>query len=252
MLDRNLRSNALSLLAQQAVTLLLPLLLLPYLLRSLGVSQFGVVVFSQSVVGYFVILVEYGFNLSATQSIAQVASDSIRREKIFWATWWARLLLCIVGAMLLYVLLMIVPLLTENADVIAASYIQVVGVAILPHWYFLGLERAKPIAVFNIAGRILSTAAVVVCILFNGPLWGVAMALSSAQIISAVPALFYLVRCGLLTKSLFSFREVFNALKNGWKVFVSTAAVSLYSVTNNVVLGFVGGGGRCGSVFRCG
>jgi len=54
--------------------MLIPLLTYPYLIRVLGKETYGLVVFVQAIVAYMVILVGFGFNISATREI------SIHRE----------------------------------------------------------------------------------------------------------------------------------------------------------------------------
>ena len=50
--------------------MLLPLITYPYLIRVLGKEIYGLIVFAQAVVGYLVILVGFGFNISATKEIS--------------------------------------------------------------------------------------------------------------------------------------------------------------------------------------
>ncbi len=62
--------NVASLSTLQAITYLLPIIILPYLFRVIGPEKFGLIAFAQAFVQYFMILTDYGFNISATKEIS--------------------------------------------------------------------------------------------------------------------------------------------------------------------------------------
>ena len=66
-----LRKNILSLFVLQGANYILPLVTIPYLVRVLGPANFGRIAFAQAFIQYFVMLTDYGFNLSATRDIAR-------------------------------------------------------------------------------------------------------------------------------------------------------------------------------------
>src|SRR5678809_1376177 len=84
--------NTLVLYAVQITGYLIPLITLPYLARILAPDKFGVVAFAQNVVWYFVILTDYGFNVTATREIAIHREDSERVSRIFSTVLTAKLM----------------------------------------------------------------------------------------------------------------------------------------------------------------
>ena len=61
--------NFLSLVLLQGANYILPLLILPYLVRVLGAEKFGLVMFAQSFAIFLTVFVDFGFNISGTREI---------------------------------------------------------------------------------------------------------------------------------------------------------------------------------------
>jgi PST family polysaccharide transporter len=67
---RTVISNTLSLSGLQVANTLLPLITVPYVVRVIGPGNYGLIAFAQAFVTYFVLLVNYGFDLSASREVA--------------------------------------------------------------------------------------------------------------------------------------------------------------------------------------
>lgn len=77
----------------RALEYILAFILVPYLLRVLEPSNFGAVVFMQGLMGYLVLVVNYGFNLTAPRALARADEEDI--SFVFSVYMWARILLWI-------------------------------------------------------------------------------------------------------------------------------------------------------------
>ena len=75
----------------QVTNFLIPILITPYLLARLGVASYGVYSFSLALVQYYILFVDFGFNLSATNRIAVNRNDRNSIDNIFWSTTFVRL-----------------------------------------------------------------------------------------------------------------------------------------------------------------
>src|SRR5512134_3862244 len=90
--------NALSLYGVQAAEMLLPLIAVPYLARVLRPEGWGLVVFAQSFAGWLSLLLEYGFNLSATREIARHRDRPAELTRIISGVTGAVVLLALLSA----------------------------------------------------------------------------------------------------------------------------------------------------------
>src|SRR5579864_8186188 len=106
---RKLLSNMFWLYALQGLNYLVPLAVLPYLIRVLGVERYGLIAFAQSFAQYFVILTDYGFNLSATRHIARMQHDRESVSRHFWAVMFIKVAMMIAGAVVMGVVVAAVP-----------------------------------------------------------------------------------------------------------------------------------------------
>jgi PST family polysaccharide transporter len=239
MIDLAIRRNILSLFLLQGGVYLIPLLTLPWLTRVLGVSEFGRMGFITAFIAYFILLVDWGFSLSATKQIAIFRNDKVARSKVFWDTLFARLLLALIGFALLVSLIFFVPQLYVNAPFLLLGYLAVLGSIIAPTFYFQGIEKMGKMSLINLLIKFLS----VPCIFF--------FVTSDTDIAMAIgiPAGFIFLAAAVNFITLFfsneliwvkpSCNQIMRSLKDGWPLFLSTASIGLYTNSNVVILGFV-------------
>ena len=85
MSKKRLLENIFSLGALQAANYALPLLLLPYLAHTLGVEKLGLLAFAISLMQLFSVLIDYGFNLSASRQAAVHRNEPTALNHLFAA-----------------------------------------------------------------------------------------------------------------------------------------------------------------------
>ena len=147
-------SNFLSLSVLEGVNFVLPLLTLPYLFRVLGPERFGLVAFAQVVMTWLSMIVGYGFNLSATRSVARVRDKRQERDELLTAVLACKCLLFLLAACILGTLLLAVGRIRDDADVFLVSFGLVLGNVLTLTWFFQGIERMLPLTAVSIICRV--------------------------------------------------------------------------------------------------
>lgn len=236
-----LRTNIAAMGLVQLSNYVIPLITLPYLTRVLGAESFGKVAFAQVVMTYFALLVDYGFSLSATRKVAAHRADLAALSRIFSATWVAQWVLVLVAALLAVIIVMATDRLRSDAIIYAAAFTTVVATALFPVWFLQGLERLQVVAMLQLVTR---TVALIPIFLFVRQADDAALVLliqGSAGMLAGVLSLLWMRRQAIVVWHPPSLEEIGESFREGWTLFGSRVAISLYTTLIPLVLGWVAG-----------
>jgi len=252
-------NNFISLTTLQGLGYLFPLFLLPYLLRVIGPAKFGLIAFAQAFVHYFMLITDYGFNLTATRKISLAEEHKEKSSEIFSSVMFAKLILTGISFAIFFLIIRAVPRFRGEWAVYFLSFGTVLGNTLFPMWFFQGKEKMNYIAAINS----LSGIAAVICIFIyvKGPAdyIFVPMINSLFAIISGVWALYVAFRKFNLSFVFATYRNIRQELKAGWEVFISIAAINAYTesrifavglLTNNAITGYYSVADRIASFIR--
>ncbi|MGE1061029.1 flippase [Megasphaera paucivorans] len=240
MKKNRLMENIFSMLTLRGMEYILAFILVPYLLRILGPTQYGAVVFMQGIVAYINIIIDYGFTLTAPKAI--VNSDKKSLGIVFSSYFWGKIFLWIGISLIICVIYTFSKLyfsVSWDINLFMALYCSVIGNAIFPVWFFQGIQQMRYITFFNFVGRVLS----MICIFLfvTGPADYVLAGLlqSIVPLLAGILSIMLICRNypNLVVKP--SIKNCVTVYREGWKIFVSMIAVNLYTTSNVVILGIL-------------
>lgn len=231
--------NAFSLSVLQGVSFLLPLLILPYLIRVIGADKFGLIAFAQAFVQYFMILTDYGSSVWATREISLYKGKKEKVSAIFSSVIIIKLILTALSFLAFFLILKFVPKFKSEPLVYLFSFLAVIGNALFPVWFFMGTEKMKYITAFNIIGGIIYVLGIFILVKTPADYLWIPLLNSLVFLINAVLGLSVALKKFQVNFALQPYGEIRNQLKAGWRIFSSIVAINAYTVTRTFAMGLL-------------
>lgn len=234
---RVLMSNFLALTIVQGLNFLLPLLVVPYLLYTLGVELFGLLAMATAFISYFMILSDYGFNVTATREISIYRDNSEKLNEIFSAVMMIKVILMIIGFTILLLALWLFNNLGEYYLIYLLTFGMVLGEVLFPIWIFQGMEKMRYIAILNIVAKVLFLVAILLFVKEKEDAYLVPLFNSLGFIVVGTISLLYIYKRFKIRFVWQRYTVLKKYLIMGWHIFLSKLAVTLYSSSNIFILG---------------
>lgn len=150
----NLRKNALLMVFYEILSLIVPLVLTPYISRIIGAEGIGVYSYSYSIALYFVIVIQLGVKLYGRREIAKYNDNKAVYSKIFWSIFLLQVcIFLVVFPLYLYFFSQNTNQLMKSAFLIQS--LELIAGLLEISWLFFGLEKFTVIVVRNTIVRLM-------------------------------------------------------------------------------------------------
>ena len=228
--------NYLYLLMIQGANFILPLITLPYLVRTLGVNKFGIVMVAQSFAILLTIVTEFGLDMSATRQVALIKDDKKKVSQYFFDVFFLKMLLVIIAFVILLFFILIIDKFSQEYLVYFFSFGMVFGQAIFPAFFFRGIEEMKMITIINVLAKVIFTFSVFLLIKNQEDYYFVPILNGLGFILSGCLGFIFSLKYVSFTRPIF--KKTLSIAKESFSLFLSNLAVSLYTKINTLIVGF--------------
>lgn len=227
------------LLTLQGINYVFPLIVFPYLMVTLGAEKFGYIGFSMSIIQYLMLIVDFGFNLSATKRVALHKDDKEKLEQIVSSTLLAKLGLLLLSFFILLIFAFAIPRFAIYSSTMLVLFLMVVANTFSFIWLFQGLGKIRVISFVNIISKLTILPLTFILVKRENDY------LMAASIQSGVYVFGAIITCVILYRNKYISNWVHTTAHNvkvelraSYPIFLSTAASSIYTASYAVILAY--------------
>lgn len=234
--NRQVFGNFVSLSILNALNVLLPLITLPYIMRTIGEGNYGIYRYVYVVLQYVILIDTYGFNFSATKQISQCRENRRDVTRIYNSVIISKSLIALVLSVALYSLSHFVFRDPDAPMMFLWGLGMVIGDILTPTWLFQGMERMKYMTIVNASSKILFTVLVFVLIRRTEDYVLLILLNSAGYMLAGIMSIILAHRQFGMRFVRIGISDISEQFKNGLAVFGSTMGMNLYRNANVIIL----------------
>ena len=231
-----LKKNTLYLYGATLVKFIGPLVTLPYLTRVLSVDTYGYVSFVKSYASYVQLLLDFGFLLSATKSIALALDDSDRIGRIVGNSLVEKGVLALLGALATAVCCFTFDLLGRDTAFTWLYYLSCVATILILDFAFRGLQKMEYAAVPMMVAKLIVVVLTICFVKSDQDILLIPLFELLGNLCAGLISLFFFINIGIRLK-VSSLSVWLSDLKESGSYFISNFATSFLGVMTTFIAG---------------
>ena len=217
----------------QLLTVILPIITVPYVSRTLGEEGIGVQAYSNSIVQYFILFGTIGLNIYGNRQIAYVKDDEEKLRNAFWELWFLRFItisIAISSYLIFFVLFN-----QKDSMIYILQSLNLFAVLFDISWYYMGIEDFKKTVLRNTLVKIIGVGLIFLCVKDSSDICVYIFILSSTQLIGQlsmwrnVPKI---IRFSSISKDILKIH-----LSKSFHLFIPQIAAQTYLLLDKIMLG---------------
>ena len=205
----------------------LSLIILPFLARTISMEGIGLLGLINTLGVVCLLVMEYGFSLSATREIAS-NNDNKNISLLVSRVLITKLILIIPCFIISICSFLFVPIFDKYQSLIILTLIISILNGVTPIWFFQGIQKIYPFAMLKISIRIISIVPIFLMVRSVNDIWIVLFFQCMASLLTCLISLFWLFKKVRFVSV--SFKDIANSLINGWHTFSLTIITPLFTM----------------------
>lgn len=236
---KTLLENFISLSSLQVLGIVLPLITLPYVIKTLGFDNYGLIILASSLIAYFQALTDYSFKITATRDIAVFRESPKKLNLIYSKVLMIKAIFLTISFFILTAVILLYPPFYKERAVFFLTMPMLLGYALFPEWFFQGIEKMKYITILNSSLRIFFTVCVFIFIKKESDYWIYPLLQSVGSIVVGIVAQFILIKKFKLKFIWLPVKTIKHSIVSNFPIFLNQSLPTLYNNTSFFLLGIL-------------
>lgn len=220
----------------QILTLLLPLITVPYVSKVLGANGIGDYAFTYANTQYFVLFGMIGITLYGNREIAYVRDNPKKLKEIFFSIYTLQLITTFIS-LLLFIIFALFLTSYEYRLLYLVQGVNILAAMFDISWLFMGLEQFKKTVVRNTLVKLVSLISIFVFVKSSEDIIIYTAILSLATLIGNLTFWFYISNMFKLKD--FKISKLSVHLKSSLMLFIPQIAIQIYVLLDRTLLGIL-------------
>lgn len=136
------------------------LLIYPFVINNVGIDNYGLFVFASSIAMYFMVFINFGFDIHAAKLISLSQEDTALHASLLSSVTLAKVILELLAGAVFLALLMTIPFMRANALLFFMCFANTLSCIFLPLWYFHGMQKMKVLTIVQLSFKLVSLPAI--------------------------------------------------------------------------------------------
>jgi polysaccharide transporter, PST family len=232
-------SNIINLGYIQILNIILPLLITPMVIKTIGLSLFGQISYYLAIHTYVLVFIEFGFAYSGVRLINSYKENLFRTSKIYLSIVLVKLLISLLFSLLF---LLYIFLFYEQKNIVfnVIIFVTVVVQGLLPMFFFQGKEDLKTYAKHIAFFKILAYLLIFLLVSKSEDTVTYLLLLLASNILPLLSLNYIIFKRGDVQFVNLKRTELQFVVKSGYSVFLTTFFSRVYSNSTVFLLGFFG------------
>ncbi|XVJ46094.1 oligosaccharide flippase family protein [Pseudomonas sp. UBT] len=132
------------------------ILIYPFVINTVGVDNYGLFVFATSIATYFMVFINFGFDMHAAKLVSLSQDDRHLHASLLSSVTLAKVLLEVLALIVFVALVLNIDFLKSNSTLFFLCFANTLSCIFLPTWYFHGLQKMKVLTLIQLSFKLLS------------------------------------------------------------------------------------------------